>query len=249
MPEPPRLHVVGQQQRACDECRLRPNCFPDHLKGEFAEHAASVIRPRAPVPRGTYLFRQGMPVTAFYFLRSGSAKAIVTEGDGRESIMSFLFPTDLVGSASMDQTVYHDSVVTLERSSFCELRIGDLSDLFRRDPPTQRAFLAKVSSSILNERHARLRLEHSSAGERMADFLLELSDRLLALGRDPYELQLSMSRYDIANYIGLAPETVSRVLRRFDDEGFISVRHKQLSIREPGRLRELAAPSAHASGD
>ncbi|MEQ8660878.1 MAG: Crp/Fnr family transcriptional regulator [Gammaproteobacteria bacterium] len=249
MADPPRLHVVGQQQRACDECRLRPNCFPDHLKEEFAAHAASFIRPRPPVIRGTYLFRQGMPVTSFYFLRSGSAKSVVSEGDGRESIMSFLFPTDLIGTASMDQTVYHDSVVTLERSSFCELRISDLAELFRRDQTIQRAFLAKVTSRILHERHARVRLEHSSAGERMADFLLELSDRLLMLGRDPHELQLSMSRYDIANYIGLAPETVSRVLRRFNDEGFISVRHKQLSIHDPARLRELAMPSASAGAD
>lgn len=249
MPDTPRLHVVGQQQRPCDDCRLRPNCFPDHLQGEFAHHAANVIRPRAPVPRGTYLFRQGSPVTSFFFLRSGSAKSVLTEGDGRESIMSFLFPTDLIGTASMDQTVYHDSVVTLERSSFCELRVNDLADLFRSDPPVQRAFLSKVTSRILNERHARVRLEHSSADERMADFLVELSDRLLELGRDPYELQLTMSRYDIANYIGLAPETVSRVLRRFSDKQLISVRHKQLTIHQPERLRKVATTSADASAD
>lgn len=247
MADAPHLHLVGNRKNACDDCSLRKQCFPDHLDPEFAKALATVVKPRPPLPRGSYLFRQGAPMTSFFFVRSGSAKSVVTDGSGRESIMSFLFPTDLIATASMDQTVYHDSVVALERSSFCELRTSDLSGLFCADVPAQRVFLSKVTDRILTERHARVRLEHASADERVADFLVELSERFHALGRNTRELLLTMSRYDIANYIGLAPETVSRVLRRFSDSGVIDVRHKQLTIHEPARLRRIAGTGTNGN--
>lgn len=249
MPDVRPLHLVSGRSVACDECRLRQACFPDHLNDEITQAIATVVRPRPPVPRGSYLFRQGTPVTAFYFMRSGSAKSVLTDDSGRESIMSFLFPTDLIGTASMDLTRYHDSVVTLERSSFCELRVSDIEPLFHDDPPALMNFFAKVSSRIATERHARVRLEHSSADERVADFILELSGGFARLGRDPHLIQLTMSRYDIANYIGLAPETVSRVLRRFHDNGLIDVHHKQLLVRAPQLLRNVAANGRDAVHD
>jgi CRP/FNR family transcriptional regulator, anaerobic regulatory protein len=135
MPDTASLHLVSQRPLACEQCRLRAQCLPDHLDDDFAQAAARVIRPHQPIARGTYLFRQGAPVNAFYFLRSGSAKSVVSDSSGRESIMRFLFPSDLVGSASMDLTTYHDSIITLERSSFCELRSADLLRMFHDDPP------------------------------------------------------------------------------------------------------------------
>lgn len=241
MPDPLPLHLVSPRPLACEECHLRAHCLPDHLDDEFAQTVARVIRPHQPIPRGTYLFRQGAVVSAFYFLRSGSAKSVVSDASGRESIMRFLFPSDLAGTASMDLTIYHDSVITLERSSFCELRSADLLQLFRDDPPALQRFLTKISDNILIERHARVRLEHSSADERVADFIVELADAFARIGRNANELYLTMSRYDIANYIGLAPETVSRVLRRFSDDNLIVVRHKQLVVCNQTRLRALAA--------
>lgn len=244
-----QLRLVDGRSVACDECRLRRMCFPDHLDDDLTRAIAAVVRPRPPLPRGSYLFRQGTPVTAFYFMRSGSAKAMLTDDSGRESIMSFLFPTDLVGTASMDLTRYHDSVITLERSSFCELRTTDIEALFHHDHAALRSFFAKVSNRIATERHARVRLEHSSADERLADFILELSASLARLGRDPHRIQLTMSRYDIANYIGLAPETVSRVLRRFHDNGLIDVQHKQLFLRAPQRLHRVADNGLRSAHD
>ncbi|MGE0483005.1 MAG: Crp/Fnr family transcriptional regulator [Gammaproteobacteria bacterium] len=234
------LHVVKHHPAACDECRLRAHCMPDHLEGEVAAYVTSRLRPLAPVPRGTYLFRQGAPMTSYYFVRSGSAKSVVFEHGGRESVMGFLFPSDLVGTASLHQETYQDAVVTLERSSFCELRASDLHALLSRDTPALEQFLDKIVNRIATERHARVRLEHSSADERVADFLLELSARFGVLGRDPQALYLTMSRYDIANYVGLAPETVSRVLRRFSDRDLIAVRHKEVGLRDLASLRDIS---------
>lgn len=240
MPEPATLRVLSDASRACDECSLRARCLPDHLGDELARAVAGVIRAHPPVPRGTALFRQGEPMTAFFLLRSGSAKSTVSEADGLEAVMSLLLPTDIIGAGSMDQTVYHSSVVTLERSAFCEIRAADLQRLFQRDPEVQKAFLGKVSERIAAERHARVRLGHASADERVADFVLELSHRMSLLGRRPDELFLTLSRQDIASYLGLASETVSRALTRFADAGWLEVSGKRVQVLRRDALEAVA---------
>jgi CRP/FNR family transcriptional regulator len=212
----------------------------------IADAIASIIKPRPPVPRGTYLFHQGAPMTGYYFLRSGSAKAIFDDGNGSESVMGFLLPTDLIGAGSMQQPVYYDSVVTLERSAFCVVSTEDLTALCRENPAIQDSFLSKITDRIQTERHARIRLDHTTAEQRLADFILELSERMHRLGRDRDVLYLSMSRSDIGTYLGLASETVSRALRRFADAGAISVRVKQLQIIDRARLREIVHNPAAA---
>jgi CRP/FNR family transcriptional regulator len=80
-----------------------------------------------------------------------------------------------------------------------------------------------------------------SADQRMAAFLVALSRRYAARGFSATRFHLTMSRTDIANYLRLAPETVSRVLRRFQDEGLVLVERRELEIRDAERLQALAS--------
>ncbi len=237
---------MSQSERTCAMCQLRGFCLPGHMGEDVLGAISTIIKARPPVPRGTYLFNQGAPMTAYYFLRSGSTKAIVVDDDGRESVMSFLLPTDIIGAGAMQRPVYYDSVVTLERSAYCVLGIKDLTALFRDKPAIQDTFESKITSRIHLERHARTRLNHTTAEQRVADFILELSDRMHQLGRDPDALYLSMSRYDIGSYLGLAPETVSRTLRRFGDAGIVSVHVKQVQIIDRKSLTEIIHSPAAA---
>lgn len=222
--------------RTCALCQLRGLCLPDHLEPGLIRSIEQVIKPRPPIPRGTYLFRQGDRMTAYYFLRSGSAKSIVDEGDGRETVIGFLYPTDLIGAGSMQQTRYSSSVVTLERSAVCSVSAEHLADLWGDNDQVRDSFLSKIAKRIQSERHARVRLDHTSADQRVADFIIELSDRMAVLGRDPDDLILPMSRYDIGGYLGLAPETVSRTLRRFADADLLTVKGKSLVISEREKI-------------
>jgi CRP/FNR family transcriptional regulator len=79
-----------------------------------------------------------------------------------------------------------------------------------------------------------------SADERMAAFLVALSRRYAQRGFSPTRFHLTMARTDMANYLRLAPETVSRVLRRFQDEGLVLVERRELEIRDMARLQALA---------
>jgi CRP/FNR family transcriptional regulator len=230
----------------CMACQLHGFCLPGHLGAEVLETLSTIVKARPPVPRGTYLFNQGAPMTAYYFLRSGSAKAIVDDDDGRESVTAFLLPSDIVGAGAMQRPVYYDSVVTLERSAYCSLAVSDLTALFRDRPEIRDNFESKITNRIHMERHARTRLDHTSAEQRVADFIIELSTRLHDLSRDPNALYLPMSRYDIGSYLGLAPETVSRTLRRFHDAGVASVNVKQVRIIDRIRLSEIVHSPAAA---
>lgn len=234
---PARRKPLGE--RTCALCQLRGMCLPDHLGHDIVKAMERVIKPRLPVARGTVLFRQGDPMTAYYFLRSGSAKSVVDDDEGRETVIGFLYPTDLIGAGSMQHATYSTSVVMLERSAVCSLDSAHLADLWSDNEAVMDNFLAKVANRIQTERHARVRLDHTSADQRVADFVIELSNRLATLGRDPDDLTLPMSRYDIGSYLGLAPETVSRTLGRFADRGIVTVKGKSLQLHDRRALNDL----------
>ncbi|MGR8919592.1 MAG: Crp/Fnr family transcriptional regulator [Gammaproteobacteria bacterium] len=246
MPEHAHLRLVPSEHSPCAECRLRARCLPDHMGEEETALLSGAIRALPPVARGTALFHQGAPMTAFFFVRSGSAKSVVGDSGGHEAIMSFLLPSDIVGVASLDQTVYHDTVIALERSSFCAIAADDLQRLCATHPHVQHAFFGKLANRVSYERHARIRLEHHSADQRVADFIVELSGRFGAIDRDPDQLYLPMSRYDIGSYLALAPETVSRALSRFGQAGVIHVRHKELTILDREQLEAIATEATQS---
>lgn len=229
----------------CDICRLRAACLPDHIQDQNAARALSgLIVPGVPLPRGTYLYRQGEPRRSFFLVRSGSAKSFQVNENGHEDVMGFHFPTDMIGAASLEHKNYSESAVLLERSTMCEVPAADLEVLLRNDAALLHSFFSKLAQSFEAERHARVRLHHASADERVADFLLELSSRFRAIGRDDGALFLSMSRYDIANYLGLAAETISRALGRLQDAGVIGVKGKSVEILSRVALQEIAEHSA-----
>jgi len=232
--------------RTCALCQLRGLCLPDHLNQDVVRSVEQVIKPHQPVARGTYLFHQGDPMTAYYFLRSGSAKSIVDDGDGRETVIGFLYPTDLIGAGSMQQQSYSNSVVTLERSAVCAVTTAHLAELWGDNEAVRDNFLSKIANRIQTERHARVRLDHTSAEQRVADFLVELSRRMDGLGRDPDDLTLTMSRYDIGSYLGLAPETISRTLRRFADAGIVAVKGKSVQLIDSDKLSAIVHSESHA---
>lgn len=232
---------AGGRNLACDMCRLRQSCLPDHLNDDATRHTLlGLVQPGVPMPRGTVLYRQGEPRRSFYFVRTGSAKSFQIDEYGRENIMGFYLPTDMIGVASLEQADYAESVVLLERSTLCEVPAEALATAARSSESMQHRFFTKMAQSFAAERHARVRLHHASADERVADFLLELSQRLHAAGRVESALYLSMSRYDIANYLGLAAETISRAFGRLQESGVIAVKGKAIDILEGPALRAIA---------
>jgi CRP/FNR family transcriptional regulator len=131
------------------------------------------------------------------------------------------------------------SAMALETTSVCELPFSGLEDLSRQVAGLQHQLFKLVGKEISNEHSMLLMLGNRSAEERLATFLLSLSSRLHERGFSAHEFNLSMSRHDIANYLGLAVETVSRLFTRFQEEGLLEVERRHITIRDLDRLRRM----------
>ena len=224
----------------CTYCQLRPLCLPDHLGDAAAATVADIVKGLPPRPKGSVLYRQGEPRKSYFALRSGSAKALVLEEDGNEQVVDFHYPGDLVGISSLEQNTYVDTVVLLERSGLCEISVDDLERHADREGILQDAFLHKIAAEFADLRHARMRMTHLGAAERVADFLLDLRSRMTDLRRVDDELHLPMSRHEIGSYLGLASETISRTLTRFEDAGLIGIQGRHITISDVPGLQEQA---------
>jgi len=135
--------------------------------------------------------------------------------------------------------------VALEDSDVCEIPFQDLEDLSRTVPGLQRHFNRLMSREIVREHGVMLLLGSMRAEERLAAFLLNLSQRYSACGYSGTHLNLRMTRQEIGSYLGLKLETISRALSRMQSDGLIHVDSKNLEIRDPKRLHEIIG--GHAS--
>jgi CRP/FNR family transcriptional regulator len=231
---------------ACRNCSLHQLCLPMGISPADLEKLERIVERSNPLGRGEYLFRSGDRFHSIYAVKSGSVKTATFSENGHEEIAGFHLPGELFGLDAIDSGIHHCSARALERSLLCEIPFASLEQLSAELPSLMRQMLRIMSREIQQEQGA-MQLGRKSAEARLATFLLDLSQRLQARGFAGDEFRLSMSRYDIGNYLGLAVETVSRLLTRFQDQGLMQVEWKQITLLDLPRLAALASGNADSS--
>jgi CRP/FNR family transcriptional regulator len=192
-----------------------------------------------PLAPGAHLFRTGDPFDAIAAVRSGTVKTCRVDREGREQVLGFHLPGEIIGLSAIDGERYPCDAVALDEVQVCRFSFPKIALLAARVPGLQKHLFKLMSRDI---GHAeRLSGDHS-ADERIAAFLVDLSRRLAARGFSASRFELTMPRTDIANYLRLAPETVSRVFRRFQDEGIVKVLRREIEILDARQLEALAEP-------
>lgn len=191
-----------------------------------------------PLEAGSTIFREGEAFHAIAAVRAGTVKTSVVDLDGREQVLGFHFPGEVIGLGAIDPERYPCNATALDRVMLCRFSFPRMAVLATQLPGLQQQLFRLMSRDIGN---AALLAGDHSADERLAAFLVLMSRRLAARGFSPTRLRLSMPRTDIGNYLRLAPETVSRGLRRFQDEKMIRVQGRDVDLTEPARLEGLAA--------
>ncbi|NLA67741.1 MAG: helix-turn-helix domain-containing protein [Gammaproteobacteria bacterium] len=192
-----------------------------------------------PLHGGDHVFRVGEPFEAIAAVRAGTVKTYIIVPNGREHVLGFHFPGEVIGLDGIDGDTYPCNAVALDTVMLCRFSFPRISVLAGRLPGLQQHLFRLLSRDI---GRAALLSGDWTADERMAAFLVGMSRRLAARGFSPDRFQLTMARTDIANYLRLAPETVSRVLKRFQDDGLLRVDRRELEILDQVRLGALAAP-------
>lgn len=168
--------------------------------------------------------------------------------DGDEQIVGFHFAGELIGLDGFSTNSHTCAAAALETTAMCEFPVNQLHEICRSDPPVRRELNRLLGNHMTHLRNMLLLVGRKSAEGRLAGFLLDLSGRLTARGYSPHQFYLSMSRLDIANYLGLAVETVSRVFSRFQHEGILRVQLRHVCIHDLDRLRRLVSAGSGIVG-
>ena len=232
---------ISSIKAACKDCSLRELCLPLGLSEPDISALDKLIKRRRTLKKGEMLYRHGDPLRALYAIRSGSLKTTGLIEDGRAQVTGFYLPGELLGMDAINADQHPCNAEALETSEVCDIPYTALEELAQKVPGLQHQLLRIMSREIVRDEDMLMMLGRMSAEERLASCLMSFSRRLARLGDSVVEFKLSMSRQDLGDYLGLALETVSCLLTRFQDEGLISVHGRQIVLRNITRLRSMAA--------
>lgn len=237
MPESsPRLAQTTPKV-ACGDCNLTRICIPSGMDSDEVQSISNVVKRNRTLRKGELIYRAGERFTGIYALKSGSAKLIHSDAIGRESIIAVLLPGELVGFDGLYSGKHRCTLITLETSSYCELPSSDLELLGQKVPSIQQVILQRTGEQF-DLSIERLAASQRPAEERLAGFLLDLAGRFRTRGFSSEEFHLSLTRQEIGNHLGLALETVSRLLRRLESAKVIAVKGKFIHILDSNALKK-----------
>jgi CRP/FNR family transcriptional regulator len=198
-----------------------------------------LVGTRRKVKRQQPLYRAGDPFEAIYAIRVGWFKTDVVLEDGREQVTGFQMTGEMLGLDGISTEAHSCNAIALEDSEVCVIAYSRLEELSREFEGLQHQFHKVMSREIVRDHGVMMLLGSMRAEERLAAFLLNLSQRFSARGFSGADFHLRMTRDEIGSYLGLKLETVSRAFSRFQDEGMVAVQQKHIRIIDLPRLRKL----------
>lgn len=239
----PKTRASGRSPAAgrgnCRICIFKSRCLPAELEGEsLRAFEQQIWRQVRPVKAGQMLVHQGDMIDSIYALRVGSLKAFINEPDGNERVMAFRFPGTIIGLAEPYQKQWVRSFATLEDSWLCRIPLSVMTDTLHRQ------LIHLMSLCLRREYEAHLTLAMSSGTRKVVSFLLELSAIFKALGQSPMRLRLPMTYLDVASYLGMRHESLSRTLAQLQKQALIGKSGKEIQIYDLSALYRLKSEDA-----
>ena len=227
----------SRAQVACSRCALAELCLPRGLNPDEVERFEQIVHRSRPIQPGDHLFRAGDEFITVASVRTGCFKSYIIDHEGQEQVLGFHLPGEIIGLDAIHSQKHMANVVALDTSAVCALTFETVSNMARQMPELQTEMFRMMSHRISE-------LEATSgdlsADERIAMFLISLSERFSRRGYSDKEFILAMSRRDIASYLRLATETVSRVLARLQKAEIVTVDRKQIRILDMQKMKVIA---------
>lgn len=218
---------------------MRELCLPVGLTPDDLKQLDNVIGSRAKLKKGESLYRAGEPFHALYAVRLGSLKTTVLAEDGREQVAGYHMLGDIIGLDGIGTDRHGCQASALEDTEVCIMPFERLEDLARSVPALQHNLHQFLAREITRDHNVMLLLGSMRAEERLAVFLVNLSERYRRRGYSSSEFVLRMTREEIGSYLGLKLETVSRLFSRFQEEGLLKVSGRNVKLTSVAALRQL----------
>ena len=231
--------TVADLKALCSQCNLLELCLPFGMTETEINRLDELVGARRKIKRQHHLYRAGDPFEAIYAIRAGSFKTDVLLEDGREQVTGFQMTGEILGLDGISTEQHSCNAIALEDSEVCVIGYSKLEELSREVDGLQHQFHKVMSREIVRDHGVMTLLGSMRAEERLAAFLLNMSQRFTARGFSAAEFHLRMTREEIGSYLGLKLETVSRAFSKFQDEGLITVQQKHICIINLAGLRKL----------
>jgi len=229
---------VPYNQVSCNNCSLDNICLPRGLSQAEIDNISKVVKAKKTLQRGDFIYREGDKFKGILAIKSGSAKLVANDSHGNEHILNILLPGELLGFDGLSSDKHSCAAIALETMTFCILPADSMEQLFQNLPGLTRELFRHSGEKMLEDKN-QLVLSKRPAEERLAYFLISLSERLKRRGFSSSEFKLSLTRQEIGNHLGLALETVSRLLKKFEHDGLITVRNRFIHIKDIHSLKKL----------
>ena len=230
---------LARLRQSCSHCSLQQLCLPAGIGASDLARLDDIVRRRRPVERGGRLFRPGDALTSVYVARDGAFKTVHISEEGEEQILGFHLAGELIGLDALGDGVHRCEAVALTTANVCEVPFGELTSVAAQLPSLQQQLLRVIGQSLNRDTDHREILVRRQANERIALFLHGMGERHRLIGGNALSFKLPMSREDIARFLGLALETVSRGFTRLHEEGVIDVRGRQVEITNEAELERM----------
>lgn len=227
----------GDDLHFCSTCAFAPACLPAGVDKHALRELHMLVEHVGPFRPGEAIFRTGDRFAAIYAVRGGTVQTRLVDDAGHEQVLGFHLPGEVIGLNAIHPEIYPCDAIAIDSTYVCRFSFPALAILAAKVPRVQQQLFKLLSADI--GKATQLAGDHS-ADERLAAFLPGLADRYTARGFSGRRFYLTMTRVDIANYLRLAAETVSRVLRRFQDRQLVLVVGREVELLDLSALRRLA---------
>ena len=228
----------GDAERFCSTCVFGRVCMPQGFSKDALNRLHCLIEHVGPFQPGQAIFRINDPFSAVFSVRAGLVKTFVIDDKGREQVLGFYTPGELIGLDAVYPSRYPCNAVALDTTLLCRFSFGAMANLAQELPGLQQTLFQLMSKDISAALWGK---GDYSAEEKFAGFLLDWGRRLARRGFSARTFNLPMARTDIASFLSLAPETVSRVIRKLSDEGVARFDRREVELLKPETLRKLAS--------
>lgn len=224
---------------ACSNCNMRELCMPVGLSPQMLEKLDDLVYVRKKIKAGQPLYRAGEHFTALYAVKTGFVKTETVNPDGRLQVTGFYMMGEVFGFDGIATEQHVGTSVALEDTTVCVIPLDRVDHVSQQFEQLQHHFYKLMSREIVRDHTVMMLLGSMHGEERLAAFLLNLSQRLHDRGYSPYELVLRMKREEIGSYLGMKVETVSRAFTKFQEQGLLEVRQKNIRILDIPGLQKL----------
>lgn len=226
---------------ACSNCSVLELCLPLGLTDSEIQCLDTLIVQRFKVKKGAALYRAGDPLRSLYAVRIGSFKTSLLSVDGREQVTGFQMPGEMLGLDAISTDSHTCNAFALEDSEVCPIHFAQLEKLALELPSLQHNLNKILSREIVRDHDMLMMLGNMNSDERLAAFLLNLSQRLHMRGYSSKAFVLKMRREEIGSYLGLRLETICRGIAHLRDQGLVEVSGRDVKILDMDGLKQRVA--------